>query len=295
MTRLASFFLLSFSLLSQSVVAFVARSCTTCKRRFLGTDSGYRRATFANKVSLWSASTASTDAEATRQLEQVVQSLKRVLEREYISFFNPMETEYYAQDVTFEDPLTSLSGVSSYQGNVDMLGGRTLMGKILFKDANIVLHSVTGGEVEADGKSISDTVTLWTLRFTFQALPWSPTAVFTGVSVYEVKPSNTSPGVKIHSQKDYWDSISIIPNSGGKYEKVDKGKALSDFLSQLNPNKVLGVAPSAMGRELPYQLLRRGDGYEVRRYPSFAAARIEYDRRDEGYELLGSFTRGKIP
>jgi len=242
---------------------------------------------------LWSTSSLASEEASLKRiklLNQNVQSLKRVLEREYISFFNPMKTEFYASDVTFVDPLTSLSGVSSYQANVDMLAGRTLLGKILFRDANIVLHSVSGGEVQEDG-TISDITTRWTLRFTFQILPWAPTAVFTGISQYHVKPDNET-RVKIYSQKDYWDSINIMK---GRYEPVSKSIAFSDFLDQLNPNKNLGVAPSAMGRELPYQLLRRGNGYEVRRYPSFAAAVIEYDRRDEGYELLGSFSREMNP
>jgi len=250
-------------------------------------------------VTLHAAATSSSNTVSV-DLEQEVASLKRVLEREYLSFFNPMRKEYYASTVTFDDPLTSLDGVDAYQNNVDMLGGRSLFGKIAFRDANINLHTITGGDVSSDGKTISDIVTRWTLRFTFQLMPWAPTAVFSGISVYGVKPTSqlsgaslSSPGVQIVSQADYWDSINLIPNSGGEYKGVEKSKALSDFLNQLNPNKVLGLSPSAMSQELPYTLLRRGDGYEVRRYPSFGAAKIQYDRRDEGYEVLGSFTRSK--
>ena len=66
-------------------------------------------------------------------LKSSVADLKKVLEREYISFFDPMEREYYSPTVSFDDPMTSLAGVDAYQNNVDMLASRTLMGKFLFQ------------------------------------------------------------------------------------------------------------------------------------------------------------------
>ena len=214
--------------------------------------------------------------------------LKKVLEREYVSFFSPMEKEYYAENVSFNDPLNSLSGVEAYENNVDMLSSKTLLGKFLFRDAGIVLHNIKGGEVLEDG-SITDIITRWTLRFTFQVLPWQPTARFSGISVYKVEHGGPK-GVRILSQQDYWDSINLI--EGGEYKAVDKTVGLSDFLDQLKPEQL--AAPSA-GSELPYQMLRRGKGYEVRRYPSFTAVRIPYVRRDDGFLELGSFTRGLDP
>jgi hypothetical protein len=225
------------------------------------------------------------------QLEQIstnVNKLKKVLEREYVSFFSPMERSYYSETVSFDDPMTSLTGVGSYQNNVDMLASRTLLGKFLFKDAGIVLHSVTGGEVKDDG-SISNIITRWTLRVAVKVLPWQPTARFTGVSVYEVSAGGPE-GVVVNHQTDYWDSINI--QKGGEYQKVDKGIAIQDFLDQLKPDN--GSAAAA-GLELPYQLLRRGKDYEVRRYPPFTAATIPYDRRDEGYDLLATITKGIVP
>ena len=65
---------------------------------------------------------------------------------------------------------------------------------------------------------------------------------------------------------------------------------MSDFLGQLSPGEF--TAPSA-GEELPYQLLRRGEGYEVRRYPGYNAVETEYERRDDGFAVLGAFTNGK--
>lgn len=236
--------------------------------------------------------TAETSQESQQQkLQSIVDQLKKVLTREYVSFFSPMEKQYYSSDVTFQDPLTFLSGVDKYQDNVDMLSGRTLLGSILFSDASINLHSVKGGDISIDKASgamaISDITTRWTLRFCFKALPWKPTARFSGISAYKVR-TGGSEGVQITQQNDYWDSINLQPD--GTYRAVDKTVGLSDFLDQLKPSDI--NAPSA-GPELPFELLRRGNGYEVRRYPEFSAAKLEYERRDEGFSTLGSFCKGK--
>jgi len=230
------------------------------------------------------------EEESTLLLSDQVQRLKKVLSREYITFFDPMQCEYYSNDVTFEDPMTSLAGVKNYQNNVDMLASRTLLGKFLFQDAGIVLHSVEGGDVDPnDGTTISNITTRWTLRVTAKVIPWSPTARFTGISVYNVSPGG-SEGVVVDHQTDYWDSINI--QTGGKYDKVDKSIAVKDFLEQLKPDN--GNAAAA-GVELPYQLLRRGKDYELRRYPAYTTATIPYDRRDEGYDVLASVTKGIEP
>jgi len=189
--------------------------------------------------------------------------------------------------------MTSLSGVESYQKNVDMLAARTAMGQVLFSDAGIVLHNVTGGALSTNkngSSSIDDILTRWTLRFTFKALPWKPTARFSGVSIYDVVVDPKSDtGVKIVGQTDYWDSINILPKSGGKYNGVDTSVAIGEFINQIKPG---GFQAQAAAPELPYQLLRRGDGYEVRRYPSYTGAVLPYSRRDEAFESLGTFTKG---
>lgn len=222
-------------------------------------------------------------------LVEQVKQLKKVLRREYISFFDPMQCEYYKNDVSFDDPMTSLLGVENYKNNVDMLTSRTLFGKFLFQDAGIVLHNIEGGDINLADGTISNIITRWTLRVTFKALPWRPTARFTGISVYEVSPGG-SEGVVIEHQTDYWDSINM--QDGGKYRKVEKTIAINDFIDQLKPDN--GNAAAA-GVELPYQLLRRGKDYELRRYPAYTTARIPYDRRDEGYDVLASVTKGIEP
>lgn len=252
-------------------------------------------------------STASADAPAagTQQSEQrtedlisTVSKLKRVLAQEYISFFDPMVSSWYKSDVTFVDPLTSLSGVDSYRNNVDMLAGRTLMGKLLFDGAGINLHSVTGGEVtDSNGRvQVDDVITRWTLRVTAKVLPWKPEAVFSGISVYKLQPGGKE-GITIVGQTDYWDSINIkegmdpsIPQT--QYQKVSKSSAIQDFLGQLKPD---GFRAAAAAPELPYLLLRRGDGYELRRYPGFVGIETPYERRDYGFGSLGAFAKDMNP
>lgn len=229
-----------------------------------------------------------TGTEAIEDIKGAVDKLKNVLEREYVSFFAPMQKEYYSEGVSFDDPMTSLAGVDAYQKNVDMLASRTFLGKLLFDDAGIALHSVSGGEVGADG-SISNIITRWTLRVTAKVLPWAPTARFSGISVYQVSVGG-SEGAQIDHQTDYWDSINIRPGSGGQYQKVDKLIAVKDFLGQVKPENANAIAA---GPEVPYQLLRRGADYEVRSYPAYTVAKIPYERRDEGYDILATITQGK--
>ncbi len=255
-------------------------------------QTGHRRSgrwTILNVPSrTWPFQSSASKSAQVEEITTSINKLKRVLEREYASFFSPMERSFYSETVSFDDPMTSLTGVGSYQNNVDMLASRTLMGKLLFQDAGIVLHSVTGGEVKDDGR-IANIVTRWTLRVAVKILPWQPTARFTGVSVYEVSPGGPE-GVVVNHQTDYWDSINI--QKGGDYQKVDKAIAIQDFLDQLKPNN---GAAAAAGIELPYQLLRRGKDYEVRRYPAYTAVTIPYDRRDEGYDVLATITKGVEP
>ncbi|GKY97713.1 hypothetical protein MPSEU_000729500 [Mayamaea pseudoterrestris] len=239
-------------------------------------------------MALHSSAAKPSAASAKIDTKQAIASLKSVLTREYASFFNPMERNFYSKEVSFVDPLTSLTGVDAYQLNVDMLASRTLLGKILFRDAGIILHKIEGGDVLESG-DISDIVTRWTLRMTVKVIPWTPTARFSGISVYKVAPGGPM-GVQVTQQLDYWDSINI--QKGGTYEQVDKGAALKDFFGQLAPDNL--QAPSA-GAELPYQLLRRGRDYEVRKYPTYTGVETAYARRDQGYETLDYVTSGKSP
>jgi len=156
---------------------------------------------------------------ATRRATTPVGDVMRCLEREYVSFFAPLEAQFYEPTVTFEDPLSSLAGLDAYRGNVDLLAGRTLLGSLLFRDAAIALHDVSARE---DG----GVRTRWTLRVAFNALPWRPVARFTGVSDYALGSDG-----RIAGQVDYWDSTDLRP--GGAYARSPKAAALADFVDQL--------------------------------------------------------------
>lgn len=201
------------------------------------------------------------------------EDVKRTLKKEYLSFFNPMYKQFYAKDVEFIDPLNSFKGVDKYQSNVDMLAGRNGFGAILFRDASIVLHSVE----DVNDNRIQ---TRWTLQVTVKSIPWQPRAKFTGISVY----SFGSDGL-ITKQEDYWDSINL---KNGKYVSVGLREAIVDFLGQLKKENSADLAAP----ELPYELLRRSDRYEVRRYPSYWSCQTEYDQRPEGYDRLASYVGG---
>lgn len=201
--------------------------------------------------------------------------LEKCLYREYSSFFKPMEKSFYADDVSFIDPLLKITGIDKYQSNVDMLAGRNFIGNILFKDASISLHNISS-------LPQNKIMTRWTLRVTVKALPWSPTARFSGVSVYTLDTT----GEKICAQEDYWDSINLV---NGKYVQKSFIDGLGDFVGQLQSDS--GNAEMA-APEMPYELLRRAARYEVRRYPQFIAAETSYDQRPEGYDRLGSYVGG---
>lgn len=199
--------------------------------------------------------------------------VEKCLFREYTSFFNPFEKQFYAKDVSFKDPLTELSGTDAYQNNIDMLGGKTMLGNILFEDASIVLHNIR----QTGDRNLE---TRWTLKVTAKSLPWKPRAEFTGISAYTLNDDG-----KIVRQEDFWDSINL---KNGKYEAVGKVAGLSDFLGQLKDESGAQMAAP----ELPYELLRRGKRYEVRRYPATTVAETTYDQRPEGYDRLGSYAGG---
>jgi hypothetical protein len=162
-----------------------------------------------------------------------------------------------------------------------LLNGKTALGKLLFKDASINLHSV---ETLNDRKLM----TRWTLRLTVKLLPWQPTGIyfypikrfiflnwklilarFTGVSIYDVENG------KIIKQEDYWDSINLL---NGNYSSVPVINGIKDFLGQIFVESSAEMAAP----ELPYELLRRANRYEIRRYPAITTAQTVYDQRPEG-------------
>ena len=182
--------------------------------------------------------------------------------KEYSTFFQYFATENYAANVRFKDPMTSFEGINKYRANVDMLGSRTLLGKLLFEDASIILHTID----QVDDRTIQ---TRWTLSVTMKGLPWKPRLKFTGVSIYTLNDA-----LLIQNQVDYWDSINL---NKGKYEEMPFKDGLNDFLSQIFVETTAEMAAP----ELPYELLRRGKRYEIRRYPATVVAETTYEQRPE--------------
>jgi Uncharacterized conserved protein (DUF2358)/SOUL heme-binding protein len=199
--------------------------------------------------------------------------LERCLYKEYTSFFTTLDTKFYSDDVAFIDPITKFTGIQKYKDNIDMIAGRTGLGKILFEDASIVLHNI----VQTKKKEIQ---TRWTLQVTFKALPWKPRCKFTGVSVYTL----TDAGI-VARQDDFWDSANL---KKGKYGVVGLADGLKDLAGQLQQE----ISAEMSAPEMPYELLRRASRYEVRRYPSNIVAETVYDQRPEGYDRLGSYAGG---
>lgn len=210
---------------------------------------------------------------ATEDVTLPIDEVKQCLAREYRSFFDPLESNFYAETVTFEDPLNSLSGLAAYRANIDMLAGRSALGRLLFNDAAIALHSV-----EQTGPTTLRT--RWTLRVTFSILPWQPVARFTGISEYTLEDGTN----RILGQEDYWDSIDLCP--GGRYSRSSRADGFRDFVGQVLNTK------GALDGELPYELLRRAEAYSIRRYPACAYALVNYESRPEGYDILGSYAAG---
>ena len=199
--------------------------------------------------------------------------LERCLYKEYTSFFTTLDESFYSKEVSFLDPITKFVGIDKYKNNIDLIAGRTTLGKFLFEDASIVLHNV-----KQTGKR--EIQTRWTLQVTFKALPWKPRAKFTGISVYTL----TEGGI-VAKQDDFWDSINL---NGGKYGAVGILDGLKDLAGQLKQE----INAEMSAPEMPYELLRRASRYEVRRYPSTLVAETVYDQRPEGYDRLGSYAGG---
>ncbi|CAM9156703.1 unnamed protein product [Sphacelaria rigidula] len=137
-----------------------------------------------------------------------------------------------------------------------MLGGRSALGKILFKDASIVLH-----DIEEPGPFRLRT--RWTLTVCFKALPWQPVPCFTGISDYTIDAQ-----ARVVKQDDYWDSVNLV---AGRYQPVSPLDGVKDFLGQVLP-KAAEQAPGGRGGSVG-QLLRRAKDYEVRLYEAGGAER----------------------
>lgn len=209
------------------------------------------------------------------EASEAITRLMDGLRKEYDSFFQPLIPEFYDPQVTFADPLISFTGIEKYKNNVDMLAGVTPLGKACFTDCGLVMH-----QIKQTPRGLQSR---WTLQFRFKLLPWAPLAQFTGVSDYTLDAQQ-----RVVAQQDYWDSINLQP--GGGYATTSKLDALADFVGQLKPGGQ--GAQQASDKELPYVLLRRAKGYEVRRYPQHVSVGTTYYKRIDAFGTLGAYTNG---
>ncbi|GBF94802.1 hypothetical protein Rsub_07974 [Raphidocelis subcapitata] len=164
-----------------------------------------------------------------------------------------VDPDGYDTKVTFLDPITKYDSVQGYLFNIKFL-------RLAFTP-RFTLHDarVTGPE---------EITTKWTMSMRFapaRALGlskwWDPEITFTGASIYGFNPANG----RINRHIDTWDSI-----TNQTYFSIE---AFKDFLGQLGQ---LYTVPSNL--ETPaFELLRRGRGYEVRRYDPFLVAETPLD------------------
>ena len=259
------------------LISFAASAAWTPPVRSASTRT--RHAMMAAPVTSEVTDTAEPEAETNPRAKLIAG-----LQREYDSFFQPMEEDLYTPDVGFQDPMISLSGVDAFKENVNMLAGKTMLGKTCFSDCGLIMHNIT--ELSNGGLE-----TRWTLQFRFRLLPWQPLAQFTGVSRYTLDSSAS----KIAQQDDFWDSVNLLP--GGNYAPTSKLAGFADLLGQLAPSDG-NKAQQASSKELPYVLLRRAaskdgmPGYEVRRYPQHVSVATQYYRRLDAFGTLGAYTNG---
>lgn len=167
----------------------------------------------------------------------VAERLREELPRIFDNDASSQHYNLFAQDVEFRDPLNSFKGSKRYRSNIAFLGKSPL-----FCDSSLVVHDV---HIESTTQIISR----WTLGMSVRALPWRPRVQFTGTSLYELDHD-----ALIIQHFDVWDSLTDSANA--KSFSVD---AVRDLVKQL---RRLPTMP-------PYELLRRMQTVEIRRYTSW--------------------------
>eukprot|EP00798_Chlamydomonas_sp_ICE-L_P010400 gene10400-8347_t len=146
----------------------------------------------------------------------------------------------YAENIRFEDPITSTNNLNGYMLNMKMLN-------TLF-NCKFELYSmkVTGPD---------EVTARWSMTMDFWLLPWKPTLSFTGDTKYTVD-SDTG---TILAHIDTWDAL-----QENKYLSMEGLQhVLRMFVnSQLTPDIELQK----------YKLLKKFNDYEIRKYDSYLVA-----------------------
>ena len=82
----------------------------------------------------------------TLPLPSQLSTLRKIIASEYSTFFQPLYPNYYSDTVQFTDPMVNFEGLEKYEDNVKTIGGRNILGSILFeKDDSrwVTLSNVT--------------------------------------------------------------------------------------------------------------------------------------------------------
>ncbi|MQL98635.1 hypothetical protein Taro_031351 [Colocasia esculenta] len=168
----------------------------------------------------------------------------------------------YDDRVEFRDPITRYDTIDGYLFNIGLL-------RSLFRPDFQLHHVKQTGPYEI--------TTRWTMVMNFALLPWRPEAVFTGVSIMGINPQTR----KFCSHVDIWDSI-----KNNDYFSLE---GLWDFIKQLRYYKTPDL-------ETPqYQILKRAQNYEVRKYAPFLVVEAKSDKLSgsAGFNNVTGYIFGK--
>lgn len=180
-----------------------------------------------------------------RRRESVLSDARAFLDKELCQLFAPggeVTRARYAADVTFEDPVTKISGLDAY-----VLLVRAL--KAAFQP-DFTLHAL-----EATGAD--ELTAVWTMTANVPLLPWRPVVPFTGRSVYKV---DLATGL-VTSHVDTWDAVT----GSNAFPSLEAAALLA--------RRALDATQVPDGLETPrYEVLRAAADYEVRRYDAFTVA-----------------------
>lgn len=183
------------------------------------------------------------------QYAPMMTELMEFLKEDLLHLFDDqgVDASRYDSAVEFTDPITKYNDINGYLFNIQML-------RRVFSP-KFVLHSVKrSGPLEI--------TTRWTMEMELTLSPlrplWSPTLVFTGVSIMGVNPVTG----KFRSHEDKWDSI-----QNNSYFSLE---ALADLVRQVTQ---LDKSPDLETPE--FAILKRMATYEVRDYGDFLVAETD--------------------
>ncbi|XP_050375387.1 uncharacterized protein LOC126792915 [Argentina anserina] len=153
----------------------------------------------------------------------------------------------YDERVKFRDPITKHDSITGYLLNIAFL-------KTVFTPKFQLHWAKQSGPYEI--------TTRWTMVMKFIPLPWKPELFFTGTSVMGINPETG----KFCSHVDFWDSI-----RNNDYFSVE---GLLDVIKQI----LLRIYKTPDLETPKYEILKRTENYEVRKYSPFIVVEGNVDK-----------------